>query len=63
MESSIDFLQEGEVVQALLEESETVLNTERAVGAASQRWWLSFKDGRRLEKDGKIPGQRKEGIF
>ena len=34
-----------------------------AVGAASQRWWLSFKDGRRLEKDGKIPVQRKEGIF
>ena len=34
-----------------------------AVGAASQRWWLSFSDGRRLEKDGKIPVQRKEGIF
>ena len=27
--SSIDFLQEGEVEQALLEENETVLNTEK----------------------------------
>ena len=63
MESSIDFLQEGEVVQALLEESETVLNTERAVGAASQRWWLSFKDGTRLEKDSKIPVQQKRAFF
>ena len=34
-----------------------------AVGAASERWWLSLKDGRRLEKDGKIPVKRKEGIF
>ena len=28
--SSIDFLQEGEVEQALLEENETVLNTEKS---------------------------------
>ena len=37
--------------------------TSIAVGAASQRWWLSFKDGGGLEKDGKIPIQRKKGIF